>query len=176
MGVSGCVHKGFWAISPVVRCSIVCLEHTVRRLPIVIWKKSQVNSVLTFCFATVVFIHCYLHHFKHLFESRSCTLVTMTRNALPFLSFLPPLSCMFWFLLILCHFFFLLSQNDAQQALDICRQVFRSDPHNDTCLPVYLAAMVGFNGSGISSQGNGKKGHEHAITFSRLTLAVVALQ
>ncbi|CAN0115211.1 unnamed protein product, partial [Scytosiphon promiscuus] len=33
-------------------------------------------------------------------------------------------------------------QNDAQQALDICRQVFRTDPHNAACLPVYLAAMV----------------------------------
>ncbi|CAM9689744.1 unnamed protein product, partial [Laminaria digitata] len=33
-------------------------------------------------------------------------------------------------------------ENDAQQALNICRQVFRSDPHNAACLPVYLAAMV----------------------------------
>ncbi|CBN74796.1 Putative subunit of the Anaphase Promoting Complex [Ectocarpus siliculosus] len=33
-------------------------------------------------------------------------------------------------------------QNDAQQALEICRQVFRTDPHNSACLPVYLAAMV----------------------------------
>lgn len=35
------------------------------------------------------------------------------------------------------------SKNDAQQALDICRKVFRTDPHNAACLPVYLAAMVG---------------------------------
>ncbi|CAN0107304.1 unnamed protein product, partial [Ectocarpus sp. 13 AM-2016] len=34
------------------------------------------------------------------------------------------------------------SPNDAQQALEICRQVFRTDPHNSACLPVYLAAMV----------------------------------